>query len=55
MQRLEMTAINLLGSGALKAEPLIGARVPFAQAAEAYRLIDTAASGNIKVLLTYPH
>jgi threonine dehydrogenase-like Zn-dependent dehydrogenase len=54
MQRLEMTAIYLLGSGALKAEPLIGARVPFAEAAEAYRLIDTAASGNIKVLLTYP-
>jgi threonine dehydrogenase-like Zn-dependent dehydrogenase len=55
MRRLESTAIALLASGALMTEPLIGARVPFQQAAEAYALIDTAAAGNIKVLLTYPH
>ncbi|HUS17778.1 MAG TPA: zinc-binding dehydrogenase [Chloroflexia bacterium] len=53
MRRLESTAIGLLASGALQSAPLIGARVPFGRAAEAYALIDTATSGNIKVLLTY--
>jgi threonine dehydrogenase-like Zn-dependent dehydrogenase len=55
MARLETTAIALLASQALQPKPLIGARVPFQQAADAYALIDTAASGNIKVLLTYPY
>jgi threonine dehydrogenase-like Zn-dependent dehydrogenase len=54
LRRLERTAVELLASHALHPKPLIGARVPFLQAAEAYALIDAAPNGNIKVLLTYP-
>jgi threonine dehydrogenase-like Zn-dependent dehydrogenase len=54
LRRLERTAVDLLAGQALQARPLIGARIPFARAAEAYALIDTAPAGHIKVLLTYP-
>jgi threonine dehydrogenase-like Zn-dependent dehydrogenase len=54
MHRLECTAVALLASGALQVKPLIGARVPFDQAAKAYALIDGASAGQTKVLLTYP-
>lgn len=54
LRRLERTAVTLLAGGALQVLPLISARVPFAQAAQAYALIDKAPDGNIKVLLTYP-
>jgi threonine dehydrogenase-like Zn-dependent dehydrogenase len=54
LKRLERTAVSLLAGHALQAVPLIGARIPFAQAADAYSLIDTSPAGHIKVLLTYP-
>jgi threonine dehydrogenase-like Zn-dependent dehydrogenase len=54
LDRLEHSAIVLLAGRALRVKPLIGARVPFARAAEAYALIDAAPQGHIKVLLTYP-
>ena len=54
LKRLEQTAVGLLARQALRVKPLIGARVPFAQAAEAYALIDGSPQGHIKVLLTYP-
>ena len=54
LDRLEQTAVALLASQTLQAKPLIGARVPFAQAADAYAMIDNGASGIPKVLLTYP-
>jgi threonine dehydrogenase-like Zn-dependent dehydrogenase len=54
LNRLEQAAVMLLARQALRVKPLIGARVPFAQAAEAYALIDDAPQGHIKVLLTYP-
>jgi len=54
LNRLEQTAVALLAGQSLRVEPLIGARIPFAQAAEAYALIDTTPQGHIKILLTYP-
>ena len=54
LRRLECTAISLLASQALHVKPLIGARVPFAEAAKAYALIDEFSAGHTKVLLTYP-
>jgi threonine dehydrogenase-like Zn-dependent dehydrogenase len=54
LRRLERTAVALLASHALQAKPLIGACIPFARAAEAYALIDTAPAGHIKILLIYP-
>jgi len=53
LARLERAAIALLASRALQVRPLIGARIPFARAAEAYALIDQPNSDCIKVLLTY--
>jgi threonine dehydrogenase-like Zn-dependent dehydrogenase len=53
LARLEKTAVDLLGAGRLQVKPLIGARFPFRQAAEAYRVIDESAGGKIKILLTY--
>jgi len=53
LARLESTAMALLAGGALKAAPLIGARVPFEQAAEAYALIDRPGNDCVKVVLTY--
>ncbi|MEP7357955.1 MAG: zinc-binding dehydrogenase [Anaerolineales bacterium] len=54
MHRLEQTAIGLLSRQALQVKPLIGACIAFAQAAEAYHLIDTAPAAYTKILLTYP-
>jgi threonine dehydrogenase-like Zn-dependent dehydrogenase len=54
LRRLERTAVALLAGQTLRVKPLIGDRVPFAQAAEAYALIDKALEGHIKVLLIYP-
>lgn len=53
MERLERTAIALLEQGHLAVEPLIGARIPFARAAEAYTLIDQSPADAVKVVLTY--
>ncbi len=54
LRRLERTAVALLAGQTLRVKPLIGDRVPYAQAAEAYALIDKAPEGHIKVLLIYP-
>jgi threonine dehydrogenase-like Zn-dependent dehydrogenase len=53
LARLERTVMTLLASQALQVTPLIGARFPFEQAAEAYRLIDQPGSDCIKATLTY--
>jgi threonine dehydrogenase-like Zn-dependent dehydrogenase len=53
LARLESTAMALLASGALKVAPLIGARMPFEQAADAYALIDRPGNDCVKVVLTY--
>jgi threonine dehydrogenase-like Zn-dependent dehydrogenase len=37
----------------LNVKPLIGARIPFEGAAEAYDLIDQSAGDKIKIILTY--
>jgi threonine dehydrogenase-like Zn-dependent dehydrogenase len=53
MPRLERTAIDLLGKENIQVKPLIGARIPFERAAEAYALIDRSPASAVKVLLTY--
>jgi threonine dehydrogenase-like Zn-dependent dehydrogenase len=54
LNRLERTAVDLLAGGKLKVKSLIGARIPFAQAAEAYAIIDGSPAEIIKIILTYP-
>src|SRR4051812_34354444 len=49
--RLRATVLDLLASGKLDA--LVTHRVPFAQAAEAYDLIDRSADATLRVLLEY--
>ena len=51
--RLERVAISLLEEQKLNVKPLIGARIPFEDAAEAYHLIDQSAGDKIKIVLTY--
>ncbi|HZQ05772.1 MAG TPA: zinc-binding dehydrogenase [Anaerolineae bacterium] len=51
--RLERTAISLLAEQKIQVKPLISACIPFERAAEAYHLLDTAPSANVKILLTY--
>ena len=51
--RLERTAVALLEEQKLNIEPLIGARIPFEDAAKAYDLIDQSAGDKIKIILTY--
>jgi threonine dehydrogenase-like Zn-dependent dehydrogenase len=53
LERIRRTAMRLLAAGHLQVQLLIGARVPFERAAEAYVMIDRAAAGLVKVLLTY--
>lgn len=53
LNRLEHTAIELLAQGKVKVKPLIGLRVPFKQAAEAYEIIDKSPAEKIKIILTY--
>ena len=53
LARLERTAIGLLEEGKLQVEPLIGARIPFERAAEAYAMIDESPGAKVKLLLTY--
>ncbi len=54
LARLERTSVTLLEEGKLDVTPLIGARIPFECAAEAYDLIDQSPGGKIKIVLTYP-
>ncbi len=51
--RLEHTAVRLLEQGRLQVRPLIGARVPFERAAEAYALLDLQPGDRVKMVLTY--
>jgi len=53
MARIERVVINLLEQGKLQVDPLIGARIPFERAAEAYALIDESPGDKVKILLTY--
>jgi threonine dehydrogenase-like Zn-dependent dehydrogenase len=53
LARLERTAVNLLAEGKLSVKPLIGERIPFEQAANAYAMIDQPSCSKIKILLTY--
>jgi threonine dehydrogenase-like Zn-dependent dehydrogenase len=53
LARLEQTAMALLAGEALRVKPLVGARVPFEQATDAYALIDRPGSDCIKAVLTY--
>jgi threonine dehydrogenase-like Zn-dependent dehydrogenase len=53
LARLERTAIGLLEEGKLQVKPLIGDRIPFERAAEAYAMIDESPGAKVKLLLTY--
>ncbi len=53
--RLEHTAIDMLANQKLNVKPLIGDRVPFDKAAEAYAMIDEPSCSKIKIILTYPN
>ena len=53
MARIERVAIGLLEEQKLQVEPLIGARIPFERAAEAYAMIDESPGDKVKILLTY--
>jgi 2-desacetyl-2-hydroxyethyl bacteriochlorophyllide A dehydrogenase len=53
LARLEQTAVRLLASGRLQVRPIIGTRVPFEHAAEAYDRLDHGPDASAKVLLTY--
>jgi threonine dehydrogenase-like Zn-dependent dehydrogenase len=53
LARLESTAVDLLAGQRLTVKPLVGARIPFEQAADAYTMIDQDSCGKIKILLTY--
>ena len=51
--RLRATVLELLAGGALEVDALVTHRIPFAQAAEAYDLIDRKPDATLKVLLAY--
>jgi threonine dehydrogenase-like Zn-dependent dehydrogenase len=53
LERVEQTAVRLLEEGRLAVKPLIGARIPFARAAEAYAMIDLSPADAVKIVLTY--
>jgi 2-desacetyl-2-hydroxyethyl bacteriochlorophyllide A dehydrogenase len=53
LDRLNLTARGLIVSGAIRTEGLITHRIPFRQAADAYRLIASTPQETIKVVLTY--
>jgi threonine dehydrogenase-like Zn-dependent dehydrogenase len=53
LKRLESTAVDLLARQKLAVKPLIGAKIPFEKAADAYALIDQASYDKIKILLSY--
>jgi 2-desacetyl-2-hydroxyethyl bacteriochlorophyllide A dehydrogenase len=51
--RLRATVLELIASGRLEADGLVTHRMPFAQAADAYDLIDREPEATLKVLLAY--
>jgi threonine dehydrogenase-like Zn-dependent dehydrogenase len=52
-RRLRATALDLLASGRLVVDALVTHRMPFAQAAEAYELIDRSPDETLRAILTY--
>jgi 2-desacetyl-2-hydroxyethyl bacteriochlorophyllide A dehydrogenase len=52
-RRLRATALDLLASARLEADTLVTHRIPFADAAEAYELIDRSPEEVLRVVLTY--
>jgi len=53
LARLERVAVDLLAEGKLSVNPLIGDRIPFERAAEAYAAIDQGPGRGVKIVLTY--
>ncbi len=53
LDRIERIAIQLLKEKQLKVKPLIWARIPFENAAEAYEMIGERPGEKAKILLTY--
>ncbi|MBE0410516.1 MAG: zinc-binding alcohol dehydrogenase [Anaerolineales bacterium] len=53
LARIEKTVIQLLEEGKIRVDPLIGARLPFERAAEAYTMIDKSPDEKVKIILTY--
>lgn len=53
LARLVQTAIDLLVGQKLCVKPLIGERIPFEKAAEAYAMIDQPFNSKVKILLVY--
>lgn len=53
MARIEHLAISLLEKKKLQVKPLIGARIPFECASEAYAMVDESPGDIVKVLLIY--
>ena len=53
MARLEQTVIDMLAEQRLSVKPMIGERVPFEKAADAYAMIDQPSCSKVKVVLTY--
>ena len=51
--RLRATVLDLIASGRLEVDALVTHRIPFAQAAEAYDLIDREPETTLRVLLEY--
>src|SRR6266545_2854589 len=53
-RRLRAAALDLLASGRLEVDALVTHRIPFAEAAAAYDLIDRSPETTLRVVLTYP-
>jgi len=53
LARLEHSAVDMLAEQKLCVKPLIGSRVPFEKAADAYAMIDQPSCSKIKIVLTY--
>jgi threonine dehydrogenase-like Zn-dependent dehydrogenase len=53
LARIERVVIEMLESGSVEVKPIIGARIPFERAAEAYSMIDESPDEKVKIILTY--
>lgn len=53
LDRLNVTARQLIADGVIRTEGLVTHRIPFEQAARAYALITDTPQDTIKVVLTY--
>jgi L-iditol 2-dehydrogenase len=48
-----ITAIDLIGAGAVNEEVLVTHKLPYEQAAEGFRLVDKKEDSSLKVLVTF--